>query len=135
MDIAIIATITLALYLHIRKKPYHATGSSSLSKLYANTLFVIFNDRMRIIGGRYSNATEEGEVESFIWRDPHGEPSQGTEGHGREMTVDIRATIDRERQQVATVLSGINVRTEVWTDACHPQAKVSWACRAQTPEE
>ncbi|KAL0577829.1 hypothetical protein V5O48_004157 [Marasmius crinis-equi] len=49
---ATVATIDVILFIGLQKYPYHMLPSRCLAKLYANTLMVILNSRMRIQGSR-----------------------------------------------------------------------------------
>ncbi|PPQ91014.1 hypothetical protein CVT25_013939 [Psilocybe cyanescens] len=49
---ATVATVDLVLFLAYRHNNYHTAPATILAKLYSNTLVMICNSRMRIIGGR-----------------------------------------------------------------------------------
>ncbi|KAF8645461.1 hypothetical protein AX16_007807 [Volvariella volvacea WC 439] len=120
---AVVAIVSVVLFLHLRHFVYHVTPTASLTKLYANTLFVIFNDRIRIVGGR-NNVESDAEQtsSSWIWQNPEiantttfSQRRQRTNVTKRSINVQLRNTRD-DAQVVA--LDGINVRTdrEVWSD-------------------
>ncbi|CAL1711880.1 unnamed protein product [Somion occarium] len=54
---AILAVIDLALFLAYQHNNYHLAPSIALSKLYSNSLLVVFNARVRLVGGRNSEDT------------------------------------------------------------------------------
>ncbi|ESK92408.1 hypothetical protein Moror_4539 [Moniliophthora roreri MCA 2997] len=49
---AAVATIDCVLFIAVQKYPFHMLPSRCLAKLYANTLMVILNSRLRIVGSR-----------------------------------------------------------------------------------
>ncbi|KAF9262829.1 hypothetical protein L218DRAFT_840393, partial [Marasmius fiardii PR-910] len=49
---AAVATVDLILFLVFPATPYHITAALILAKVYSNSLLVIFNSRVRIVGGR-----------------------------------------------------------------------------------
>ncbi|CAL1710561.1 unnamed protein product [Somion occarium] len=49
---ATFAILDLALFLAFQQNNYHLAPSIALSKLYSNSLLVVFNARVRIVGGR-----------------------------------------------------------------------------------
>ncbi|KAH9481559.1 hypothetical protein JR316_0006086 [Psilocybe cubensis] len=49
---ATVATIDIVLFLAFRHNNYHTAPATILAKLYSNTLLMICNSRMRIVGGR-----------------------------------------------------------------------------------
>ncbi|EKM52244.1 uncharacterized protein PHACADRAFT_148765 [Phanerochaete carnosa HHB-10118-sp] len=49
---ALAATVDLALFLALPHKAYHGCVALTLAKLYSNSLLVIFNSRVHIVGGR-----------------------------------------------------------------------------------
>lgn len=49
---AAVATVDIILFLSFPHNNYHTTPALTLAKLYTNTLVLIFNSRMRIVGGR-----------------------------------------------------------------------------------
>ena len=46
------ATLDLILFLAFPHSAYHACIATTLAKLYSNSLLVLFNSRIRIVGGR-----------------------------------------------------------------------------------
>ncbi|KAF9262841.1 hypothetical protein L218DRAFT_928877 [Marasmius fiardii PR-910] len=54
---ATVATSELILFLVFPSAPYHITAALILAKLYSNSMMVIFNTRMKIVGGRGQSAS------------------------------------------------------------------------------
>lgn len=59
-----IATVDLVLFLTKRNTSFHTTPALTLAKLYSNSLLVLFNSRITIVGGRNSSDTSRGNVSS-----------------------------------------------------------------------
>ncbi|KAK0486407.1 hypothetical protein IW261DRAFT_795431 [Armillaria novae-zelandiae] len=57
---AIVALVTMILFLVFPQKTFYVTPSMILSKMYANTIYMVLNSRIRIIGGRdpYMSSTD-----------------------------------------------------------------------------
>ena len=53
------ATIDLILFLVFPDTSYHATVALTLAKLYSNSMLVILNSRIRIVGGRNSSSRSD----------------------------------------------------------------------------
>ncbi|GJE98656.1 hypothetical protein PsYK624_148910 [Phanerochaete sordida] len=53
---ALAATIDLILFLAFPHNSYHGCVALTLAKLYSNSLLVLFNSRMRIVGGRNASS-------------------------------------------------------------------------------
>ncbi|KAF9255456.1 hypothetical protein L218DRAFT_937646 [Marasmius fiardii PR-910] len=62
---ATVATIDLVLFLVLPQSSYHMTPALILAKLYSNSLMVIFNSRVQIVGGRGQSKWDEKHVEIF----------------------------------------------------------------------
>lgn len=56
---AMAATIDLVLFLVFPDTSYHATVALTLAKLYSNSMLVILNSRIKIIGGRNSSSRSD----------------------------------------------------------------------------
>ncbi|KAG7097740.1 hypothetical protein E1B28_005062 [Marasmius oreades] len=67
---ATIATVDLILFLS-SEFPYHVTPALTLAKLYSNSMMVIFNSRVKIVGGRGQSSTSIGEGEMSITSQGH----------------------------------------------------------------
>ncbi|KIJ36587.1 hypothetical protein M422DRAFT_124423, partial [Sphaerobolus stellatus SS14] len=52
---ATVAIVDITLYLVFPHQDYHTAPALTLAKLYSNTLLVVFNSRLRIVGGRGSD--------------------------------------------------------------------------------
>jgi hypothetical protein len=58
-DAALVALANLSVFLAFPQKPYFVTGTAVLPSLYANTILVLLNARIQIVGGRgYAPATD-----------------------------------------------------------------------------
>ncbi|KAJ7914691.1 hypothetical protein B0H13DRAFT_2001877 [Mycena leptocephala] len=56
---ALVALANLSVFLAFPQKPYFVTGTAVLPTLYANTILVLLNARIQIVGGRgYAPATD-----------------------------------------------------------------------------
>ncbi|KAJ7106190.1 hypothetical protein C8R44DRAFT_886082 [Mycena epipterygia] len=92
---ALVALATLALSLAFPDRPYFVTGSIVLPALYANTILVVLNARMQIVGSRgYTTSTEMMSTPSFF---------QNSRGAGERVVAQSAhsavVTIARERFQ------------------------------------
>ncbi|TFK61360.1 hypothetical protein BDN72DRAFT_828339 [Pluteus cervinus] len=116
---AIVATIGAILFIHLKDHDFHVTATASLTKLYANTLFVIFNDRIKIVGGRNTiETTDNHQMESFIWREPfnnEGNSAMEPRHPKRNVSLAFRSAGHGRPQQ--RTIDGITVRTDVYCDA------------------
>jgi hypothetical protein len=102
-----LATVTiLSFVLLIVPGNYYVAPSLTIAKLYSNTMMVLLNNRITVIGGR-----DDIEDESRFYREP---------------PLDTRWRLRRRlRQESATSnvgdIGGIMVLTEIWTDAGHSE--------------
>jgi len=107
---AMAATVHVTLFLAVRDKPYFAGAALILAKLYSNSFLVIFNSRIRIVGGRNSASTA-----AFM------DPSISL-GDIRSKNVVNRVPLpmghdnnSRDERSVGTLV--IRKEVEMWTDA------------------
>ncbi|KAJ7648105.1 hypothetical protein FB45DRAFT_1020314 [Roridomyces roridus] len=56
---ALVATITLVLFIAFPQNIYYSVGGGILPTLYANTVLLILNSRIKIVGGRGTNNAED----------------------------------------------------------------------------
>ncbi|EKM52241.1 uncharacterized protein PHACADRAFT_260480 [Phanerochaete carnosa HHB-10118-sp] len=77
---ALAATIDIILFLAFPHNSYHGCVATTLAKLYSNSLLVLFNSRIRIVGGR--NGTSHGVVASYSSGPVKGAPGGATAGTG-----------------------------------------------------
>ncbi|KIJ36603.1 hypothetical protein M422DRAFT_34164 [Sphaerobolus stellatus SS14] len=106
---ATVAIIDIILYLVFPHQDYHTAPALTLAKLYSNTLLVIFNSRLRIVGGRDN---DDNSVEL------------GSLGSGPFNTRNIDNTASQSRAAVSFIkpmerrlsVNGINIQKETWTD-------------------
>ncbi|KAG7097841.1 hypothetical protein E1B28_005156 [Marasmius oreades] len=117
---ATVATVDLILFLS-SKFPYHVTPALALAKLYSNSMMVIFNSRIKIVGGRGQSSMSIGEggisiisqghsgLESLSRAQPrrlqtyHSDLSVGVK---REIVIDVQADSPRTVQR-----SNVELRT------------------------
>ncbi|KIP06791.1 hypothetical protein PHLGIDRAFT_445294 [Phlebiopsis gigantea 11061_1 CR5-6] len=98
-------TVDLILFLTFSHSAYHACVALILAKLYSNSLLVLFNSRIRIIGGRgYTNDS------SFI--SYHGSSTQAPSAHNTSATPVVLSP----RGAVQTLSGTIRVDEETWVN-------------------
>ena len=104
---AVTTLIHVILYFTFPTKPYHATPSTIVTKLYSNSMMVIFNSRIRVVGGRDDRSD---------LRLPISFGGKGQVGHSA--TLEARA---------AAELGTVHVQEEVWvhSDTVEMKAQVS----------
>ncbi|KAL0576338.1 hypothetical protein V5O48_005636 [Marasmius crinis-equi] len=66
---ATVAIIDLILYVAVQKYPFHMLPSRSLAKVYSNTLLVILNSRIRIMGSRVDARLHPSFINREDWTD------------------------------------------------------------------
>ncbi|KAJ8077983.1 hypothetical protein PM082_000184 [Marasmius tenuissimus] len=66
---ATVAIIDLVLYVGVQKYPFHMLPSRSLAKVYSNTLLVILNSRIRVVGSRNDAALNPSFIDQDGWSD------------------------------------------------------------------
>ncbi|EKM52242.1 uncharacterized protein PHACADRAFT_211519 [Phanerochaete carnosa HHB-10118-sp] len=59
---ALAATVDLALFLALPHKAYHGCVALTLAKLYSNSLLVLLNGRIHIVGGRTHSSEQAGDA-------------------------------------------------------------------------
>jgi hypothetical protein len=94
---AVTAVLALTLFFACEGKSYYAVPSIVLAKFYSNSLMVLFNTRIRIIGGRDVG----GNVPSAM--------------HVPLSSMHIRS--NDTRHSAAPRLGSIHVQEEVWVEA------------------
>ncbi|KAF9466839.1 hypothetical protein BDZ94DRAFT_142429 [Collybia nuda] len=68
---AIVTTLTLVFFIYSKKTTYFSIPCVMLAKLYSNTMLLILNNRMTIVGGRYQmdiNASSQASIGPPCWR-------------------------------------------------------------------
>ncbi|KAF9463820.1 hypothetical protein BDZ94DRAFT_1235907 [Collybia nuda] len=95
------AIIDLALYIKSNGTLYFAVPALFITKVYSNTLLVVFNNRMSIIGGRQDVGPNEPST-PVITR-------MGLRWRRHEVPQDI--------PQTPALVDAVHVRTEIWTDS------------------
>lgn len=103
---ATVATVDIILFLAFPHNNYHTAPALTLAKLYTNTLLLIFNSRMRVIGGRDGTQTTELlELRTTKLADST-----------LNNTPNVAVRFGTSRAQV----TDISVRKEMWTDSDIP---------------
>ncbi|KAJ7626950.1 hypothetical protein FB45DRAFT_920369 [Roridomyces roridus] len=88
---ALVAILILVLFLTFRQRMYYVPPADILQKLYANTILVVLNSRMRIVGGRglaMENGTEI-VLMSAIQFTPDARACANTEGASQAAVDDV----------------------------------------------
>ncbi|PBK86608.1 hypothetical protein ARMGADRAFT_532740 [Armillaria gallica] len=77
---AVVALLNFILFYAFPHQTFYATTSGITPKLYANTVFVVLNSRIRIIGGRdtYTSSTDMSITATMI-RDMSSQSTEGTQ--------------------------------------------------------
>ncbi|KAK0483093.1 hypothetical protein EDD18DRAFT_1261670 [Armillaria luteobubalina] len=77
---AIVALVTIILFLAFPHQDFYVTPALATSKLYANTIYMVLNSRIRIMGGRdtYTSSTDM-EITSTMMRDITSHSTHGTQ--------------------------------------------------------
>ncbi|KAF9467735.1 hypothetical protein BDZ94DRAFT_1304945 [Collybia nuda] len=96
----VVAVIDLVLYVASTDTTYHTVPALFMSKVYSNTMLVVFNNRMSIIGGRGDTDTGDPSSFSIAWLGSRWRRQRGSWGGLKK----------------ASPMDAIHVRTEVWTD-------------------
>jgi hypothetical protein len=100
-NVALAATVDLILFLAFPHASYHSCVALVLAKLYSNSLLVLFNFRIRILGSRGTkNITENSYVGSNI--------KASTSGGGRATG-----------RNASTPLNGVHVYEQTWIHTDH----------------
>ncbi|KAJ8083482.1 hypothetical protein PM082_009356 [Marasmius tenuissimus] len=111
---AAFATVDLILFLVFREIPYHVTPALALAKVYSNSMLVIFNSRVRIVGGR-GQTTINGQgvvVETY----PEGALGMDTMASARPKTFDAHSRAERYRNPHNSLHVGVRREIEVDVD-------------------
>ncbi|CDO78113.1 hypothetical protein BN946_scf184611.g5 [Trametes cinnabarina] len=98
---ALAATIDITLFLAFPHNSYHGCVALTLAKLYSNSLLVLFNSRIRIVGGRGMDPLLSGD--SFASVLPKTQPG----GSSRKVNLSTRT-------QLASNISGVHVHEQTW---------------------
>ncbi|KAK0493068.1 hypothetical protein EDD18DRAFT_429764 [Armillaria luteobubalina] len=91
---AVVALLNLILFFGFPHQTFYGTPALIMPKLYANTVYMVLNSRIRIMGGRdtYISSTDQS-ITSTMIRDTNSQSSQGTRRtggmHGRAPVVAI----------------------------------------------
>ncbi|OSD00958.1 hypothetical protein PYCCODRAFT_1468921 [Trametes coccinea BRFM310] len=104
---ALAATIDITLFLAFPHNAYHGTVALTLAKLYSNSLLVLFNSRIRIVGGR-------GMAVSFHSQSFASVLPKVQRGGG-EAAAPARAVNFPTRAQAVSALDGVHVEEQTWT--------------------
>lgn len=99
--LAITATVDLILFLVFPHTAYHGCVALLLSKMYSNSLLVLLNSRIRIIGSRSERSTGEESYNSV-----HLDHLNSRRGGAFRLTA--RSAVD---------FGGVHVREETWIHA------------------
>ncbi|PBK82217.1 hypothetical protein ARMGADRAFT_1171066 [Armillaria gallica] len=77
---AVVALVILILFLAFPHQAFYVTPSLVISKLYANTIYMVLNSRIRIMGGRdtYESSTDM-EITTTMMRDITSHSTQGAQ--------------------------------------------------------
>ncbi|KAK0486403.1 hypothetical protein IW261DRAFT_795115 [Armillaria novae-zelandiae] len=99
---AVVAGIVLILFFASPHQSFYVTPALVLSKMYANTIYMVLNSRIRIMGGRetYTSSTDM-EITTNMMRDFNSHSAQGTQ---RTPVIAITAeafSSDDERSQIS----------------------------------
>lgn len=94
---ALMATIDLILFMAFPHTAYHAAIALTLAKLYSNSMLVILNSRIRIIGGRNPIPGDTIAVDM----------STGYRGGPKFAT----------RRSELTTLGGVHIQEQTWTES------------------
>ncbi|KAK0222463.1 hypothetical protein EDD85DRAFT_1028251 [Armillaria nabsnona] len=76
---AVVALLNLILFFGFPHQTFYGTPALIMPKLYANTVYMVLNSRIRIMGGRdtYTSSTDLS-ITSTMIRDTNSQSSQGT---------------------------------------------------------
>jgi len=108
---ALAATVDLILFLAFPHNSYHGCVALTLAKLYSNSLLVLFNSRIRIVGGRNNTSQLGGSYSSAATKSlPAGAPGGGGPGAASTFRFNTHTT------SAAAALSGVHVHEESWVD-------------------
>lgn len=94
---ALMATIDLILFMAFPHTAYHAAIALTLAKLYSNSMLVILNSRIRIIGGR-----------NPIPGDTIAVDVSGSYRSGPKFAT---------RRSELTTLGGVHIQEQTWTES------------------
>ncbi|KAF9467736.1 hypothetical protein BDZ94DRAFT_900072 [Collybia nuda] len=97
---AAVSVIDLALFIGSKGTTYHTVPALFMSKVYSNTMLVVFNNRMSIIGGRGDTDGSDSSILTIA--------RLGSRWRRRKNSIN---SFKR-----ASPMDAIHVRTEVWTD-------------------
>ncbi|PBK73887.1 hypothetical protein ARMSODRAFT_1014221 [Armillaria solidipes] len=77
---AVVALVTLILFLAFPHQNFYGTPSLVVSKMYANTIYMVLNSRIQIMGGRdtYTSSTDM-EITTTMMRDITSHSTQGAQ--------------------------------------------------------
>ncbi|KAK0493027.1 hypothetical protein EDD18DRAFT_1078693 [Armillaria luteobubalina] len=88
---AIVALLSLVLFLAVPEKSFYVTPGLVMAKLYANTVYMVLNSRIRIMGGRDAYmSSNDMEMMTTMTRDI---PSHSTHGAHRTDGVQGQASV------------------------------------------
>lgn len=96
------ATLNFALFVGFKHNPYFAVPSVVVAKLYSNTMLLILNNRIVIVGGRE-------QAESYL-------PSRWSARVGSRWKLVSKS---KRVDPMSSITDGVSVFTEVWTDAAN----------------
>ncbi|KAK0454323.1 hypothetical protein EV421DRAFT_2029418 [Armillaria borealis] len=77
---AVVALVTIILFLAFPHQAFYGTPALIISKMYANTIYMVLNSRIRIMGGRdtYTSSTDM-EITTTMMRDITSHSTQGAQ--------------------------------------------------------
>ncbi|PBK58813.1 hypothetical protein ARMSODRAFT_946100 [Armillaria solidipes] len=98
---AVVALATLILFFAFPHQTFYATPALVVSKMYANTIYMVLNSRIRIIGGRdiYMSSTDMG-LTTTVMEDITPHPMQGTQTLVVAITKEV-FTSDHQMDQMS----------------------------------
>jgi hypothetical protein len=105
--VAVAAMLDLVLYYAFPRYAYHSCVAAILGKLYSNSLLVIFNSRIRIVGGRDWSSDSQGvscDLELEVGRRPTS---------ARGPVVFARPNYS---QTTPEFVEGIRIDEDIWSD-------------------
>ena len=123
---ALLATIELVLFLTFPHKPYHACITFILTKIYSNSLLVVFNSQIRIVGAR--NWEPETDTSLDAQNDVVCDTLSHVRGGNPGSEIPMRIALGSKETDCHLRAGGAQNR-DGWNDVIHLDRKVSYAIR------